>query len=47
MDQAAVVTHAMNEGDIAVYREAVGRGGATIADAITKEGREGESPLPS
>jgi hypothetical protein len=47
MDQAAVVTHAMNEGAIAVHGEAAGGNEAAITDAITREGRGGESSLPS
>jgi two-component system chemotaxis response regulator CheB len=47
MDQAAVVTHAMNEGVIAVHGEAVGGDGAAIPDAITTEGHEGASPIPA
>jgi two-component system chemotaxis response regulator CheB len=47
MDQAAVVTQAMNEGVIAVHGEAVGGDGAAITDAITTDGHEGESPLPA
>ncbi len=47
MDQAAVVTHAMNEGVIAVHGEAVGSGRATSTDVIATGGREGESSLPS
>jgi two-component system, chemotaxis family, protein-glutamate methylesterase/glutaminase len=47
MDQAAVVTQAMNEGVIAVHGEAVGGGRATSTDVIATGGREGESSLPS
>ena len=47
MDQAAVVTHAMNEGVIAVHGEAVGGGRAPSTGVIATGGCEGESLLPS
>jgi two-component system, chemotaxis family, protein-glutamate methylesterase/glutaminase len=39
MDQAAVVTHAVNEGETAVPREATDGDGAAVTDAIGAEGR--------
>jgi two-component system, chemotaxis family, protein-glutamate methylesterase/glutaminase len=41
MDQAAVVTLAVNEGETAVHREAADGDGAAVTDAIGAEGRSG------
>ena len=47
MDQAAVVTHAMNESETADRRQAVGVGEGVAANAIATAGSDGGSATPS
>jgi hypothetical protein len=44
MDQAAIVTRAMNEGELAVRHEALRVEEGAVADAIHAAGSPGSSP---
>ena len=47
MDQAAVVTHAMNEDENADRSAAIGVDDGAVTDAVTTAGSGGSSPPPS